>query len=218
MTNLHHFLTTCIWDALNGNANQMRPSLDSTQKCWNNVFLLKQKKFPGCQKPHAQTVAWTYDMAFHAQKCAERYCELANKKVERLYKVSGRPLIQEEELDSSGECSQTVKKCLYLARIGRSDLLWSVNKLARSVTKWTQACDKRLARLISYIFIRQMTIVNIVMWETRHSTADFSYFKTQTLQATLRIQSQPQEVSLYFWKQNICSSQLDVQETNISFS
>ena len=42
-------------------------------------------------------------------------------------------------------------KCLYLARIGRSDILWSVNKLARSITKWTKACDKRLNRLISYI-------------------------------------------------------------------
>ena len=29
--------------------------------------------------------------------------------------------------------------------------LWSVNKLARSITKWTKACDKRLNRLISYI-------------------------------------------------------------------
>ena len=27
----------------------------------------------------------------------------------------------------------------------------SVNRLARSVTRWTQACDRRLARLISYI-------------------------------------------------------------------
>ena len=26
-----------------------------------------------------------------------------------------------------------------------------VNKLARSITKWTKACDKRLNRLISYI-------------------------------------------------------------------
>ena len=34
---------------------------------------------------------------------------------------------------------------------GRRDILWSVNKLARSVTKWTRACDKRLSRLISYI-------------------------------------------------------------------
>ena len=38
-----------------------------------------------------------------------------------------------------------------MARLGRPDILWSVNKLARSVTKWTQACDRRLARLISYI-------------------------------------------------------------------
>ena len=48
-------------------------------------------------------------------------------------------------------CSQIVLKCLYLARIGRLDILWLVNKLARAVTKWTKACDKRLARLISYI-------------------------------------------------------------------
>ena len=48
-------------------------------------------------------------------------------------------------------CSQIVLRCLYLARIGRPDILWSVNKLARSITKWTKACDKRLSRLISYI-------------------------------------------------------------------
>ena len=33
----------------------------------------------------------------------------------------------------------------------RPDILWSVNKRARSMTKWTKACDKRLNRLISYI-------------------------------------------------------------------
>ena len=46
-------------------------------------------------------------------------------------------------------CSQIVLKCLYLARIGRLDILWSVNKLTRAITKWTSACDKRLTRLIS---------------------------------------------------------------------
>ena len=45
--------------------------------------------------------------------------------------------------------SHTVLKCLYLARIGRPDILWSVSKFARAATKWTRACDKRLARLIS---------------------------------------------------------------------
>ena len=44
-----------------------------------------------------------------------------------------------------------VLKCLYLARNGRLDILWSVNKFARSITKWTKACDKRLSRLISHI-------------------------------------------------------------------
>ena len=47
-------------------------------------------------------------------------------------------------------CSQIVLKCLYLARIGRPDILWTWNKLARSVTKWTGACDRRLGRLIVY--------------------------------------------------------------------
>ena len=64
-------------------------------------------------------------------------------------------------------CSQIVLRCLYLAPIGRPDILWSVSKLARSVTKWTQACDKRLARLISHI--TQTNSDNLVMW--KHSTA-----------------------------------------------
>ena len=103
--------------------------------------------------------SWSCDMEGHAKKCVERYCELANKTTQQLYKVS-TPCIddhhnKEEELKSVRElsqvCSQIVLKCLYLARIGRPDVLWSVNKLARSVTKWTQACDRRLARLISSI-------------------------------------------------------------------
>ena len=96
--------------------------------------------------------SWSYDMAGHAKKCVERYCELANKTTQHLYKVS-TPCIddhhfKEEETKSVGElsnaCSQIVLKCLYMARIGRPDILWSVNKLARSITKWTKACDKRL--------------------------------------------------------------------------
>ena len=98
-------------------------------------------------------------MEGHAKKCVERYCELANRTTQQLYKVS-TPCIddhhfKEEELKSVGElskvCFQIVLKCLYLARIGRPDILWSVNKLARSITKWTKACDKRMNRLISYI-------------------------------------------------------------------
>ena len=98
-------------------------------------------------------------MVGHAKKCVERYCEFANKTTQQLYEVS-TPCIddnrfQEEEMKSAGELSQVISqivlKCWYLARIGRPDFPWSVNKLARSITKWTKACDKRLNRLISYI-------------------------------------------------------------------
>ena len=115
------------------------------------------EKLPFSQ--HIRISSWSYDMAGHAKKCVERNCELANKTTQQLYKVSDPyiddPHFKEEQTKSVGElsntCSQIVLKCLYLARIGRPDILWSVNKLARSTKKWTKACDKRLNRLISYI-------------------------------------------------------------------
>ena len=132
-------------------------------------------------------------MAGHAKKCVERYCELANKSTQQLYKAS-TPCIddhhfKEEETKSVGElsntCSQIVLKCLYLARIRRPDIPWSVNKLARSITKWTKACDKRLNRLISYIHhtseYKQYCHVG--------NTADWDCFKTLTSREILKIQN-----------------------------
>ena len=64
--------------------------------------------------------SWSSDMAGHAKKCVERYCELANKTTQQLYKVS-TPCIddhhfKEEEMKSVGEwshvCSQNCSKML----------------------------------------------------------------------------------------------------------
>ena len=135
-------------------------------------------------------------MVGHAKKFVERYCELANRTTQQLYKVS-TPCIddhhfKEEELKSVGELSkvspQIVLKCLYLARIGRPDILWSVNKLARSITKWTKACDKRLNRLISYIHhtceYKQYCHVGNTAKQCR-----LDCFKTQILWEILRTQN-----------------------------
>ena len=85
-------------------------------------------------------------------------------------------------------CSQIVLKCLYLARIGRPDIRWSVHKFARSITKWTKACDKRLSRLISYIHYtcdcKQYCHVGNTAKQCR-----LDCFKTPILQEILRIQS-----------------------------
>ena len=55
--------------------------------------------------------SWSYDMAGHAKKCVEQYCELANKTTQQLYRVS-TPCIddhhfKEEETKSVGELSNT---------------------------------------------------------------------------------------------------------------
>ena len=100
-------------------------SFDEQRKSSNHESLLEQLKlFQGGEKPHAQTVVWSYDMEGQAQKCVEGYCELTNKKTEQLYKVSSLCLdnhhFKKEELQSVGDgskvCSQIVLKCLYLAR------------------------------------------------------------------------------------------------------
>ena len=66
---------------------------------------------------------------------SSRPTELANKTTtEQLYKVATPCLDdhQSKEIESVGQmstvCSQIVLTCLYLVRIGRPDILWSVNK------------------------------------------------------------------------------------------
>ena len=72
------------------------------------------------------------------------YCEVGNENIQ----------FKPEELETVRElskvCSRIVLEWFYVARICRSDILLSVNKLTRAVTKWTTACDKLMTRLISY--------------------------------------------------------------------
>ena len=94
-------------------------------------------------KHDAETISsWSCDMEGHAKKCVERNCEHANKTTQSVYKVATSCMDDhqlEEETGSvrelSSVCSQLVFEMSYLARIGRLDILWSVNKLARAVIK-----------------------------------------------------------------------------------
>ena len=130
-----------IWVALKEKVKEARILWIITEVYSNQGFR------PGPQEKLAETTSsWSYDMEGHAKKCVERYCELANTTTEQLFKVATPCMddhpFEEEEMGSVGEMS---------TRIGRFGILWSLNKLARAVTKWTKACDKRSASLISYI-------------------------------------------------------------------
>ena len=156
--NQHLSLIVYTLGALKDNVKISKDIVDNYRTMFESrISTSGTEKLPSSE--NLRISSWSYDMEGHAKKCVERYCELAIKTTQQLYKVS-TPCIddhhfKEEETKSVGElsniCSQIVLKCLYLARIGRPDILWSVKKLARSITKWTNACDKRLSRLISYI-------------------------------------------------------------------
>ena len=82
-------------------------------------------------------------MAGHAEKCVEKYCELAGTSPDHLKAVATPGLddhvISSEKFQTKGVlaavCSRIVLKILFFARISRPDLLASVNMLAREVTK-----------------------------------------------------------------------------------
>ena len=105
---------------------------------------------------------------------------------------------------------------LVLVRIGRPDILWSVNKLARAVSTWTWARDRRLARSISYIHhtnhFRQECHVGNTAQHCR-----LGLFQESDFAGDLEDSKSTSVGSLvYLWKPNICSHQKEAKETNVS--
>ena len=118
----------------------------------------------------------------------------------------------------SNVCYHIVLQCLYLARIGRPDIRWPENKLARAVTKWTRACDKRLARLISHIHhtddYRQYCHVGNTAQHCRLGFFQDSDFCWRPWRFKINIRRN----LVYLRKSNVRSHELDVQEANVSVS
>ena len=116
------------------------------------------EELPGWEKPRAKTVAWSYCMEGHAQKCVEKYCELANKMTEQFFKVSSLCLDMitistKRNLNQLENCQKyahtlSLNACTWHEWV---DLTFYGQRTNLLDTKWTGACDKRLARLISYI-------------------------------------------------------------------
>ena len=190
----------------------------------SRISAVRTEKLPYSE--NLRISSWSYDMEGHAKKWVERYCELANKTTQHFYKVSTSCIddqhFKEEEMKSVWElsqvCSQIVLKCWNLARIGRPDNRWSVNKLARSITKWTKAWDKRLNRLISYIHhtceYKQYCYVGNTAKQCRLGLFENSDFAGDLEDSKIHFWRN----IVHFWKSNNCANKLDVQETNFSFT
>ena len=159
MTNQLHFLTTCICDALKRECKPNEIIIEEHKKMFESrVSAGTIEKIPGgrnlTQKMSRDHTIWK-----DTRKSALRDIVNWQTKIQSRKTKSQTPCLDEhrfkEELELVGElskvCSQIVLTFLYLARIGRLDILLSLNKLARAAAKWTRACDRRLARLMSHI-------------------------------------------------------------------
>ena len=95
--------------------------------------------------------AWNYDMTGHAKQRVQIWCELTQRQVSELQQVATPALedhfLPPEDSVEPGKLApisaRIILKCLHLARIGRPDLLFAVNVLARKVRAWTRACGKK---------------------------------------------------------------------------
>ena len=124
--------------------NRMKLLLRNTHRCLNHVFLLEQLK--SCQGGRSLTQSLWHGPTTWKDMLDFALSETVNwqtRKWSKYYKVSSPCLddhqFKQEEPGSVGElsqvCSQTVLKLFVLVTNWKTDILWSVNKLARAVTK-----------------------------------------------------------------------------------
>ena len=93
----------------------------------------------------------------------------------------------------SAVCSQIVLKCLSLSRIGRPYTLWSVNKLARAVAKWTKIlCQTVGAFFISCIQCTSECRQHCYVGNTAQQSRS-GLFQDSVLPETLKTQNQHHE-------------------------
>ena len=99
-----------------------------------------------------------YDMESFLQQCLERYEKACSVAV--VYKPAPTPFLDdkvftEDQLVGKGVLATSacaiLMKILYCARLARFDLLRGVCALASFVSRWTEACDMKLYRLMCYI-------------------------------------------------------------------
>ena len=187
----------------------------------NHVFLLEQQKnYPDgknlTHKQYCGPSTWK-DML---KKCVERLLRIGKqKKGKQLCKVSHPCLddnhFKQEELESIGElsevCPHIVSKCLYLARIGRPDIWWSVKKLVRSVLKMDSSMLQPISKADFIMYSSHEWLSSILSCRKyRTALADLGNFQdSESFSGAL----EDSKINLRW-----CLSQLDVQETNFCFT
>ena len=197
LTNPHHFLTMCIWDALRVNANRMKQSLNNIRRCSNHVFLLEQQRNYLCGR-NLTRIQWrsfttTKDMLKNALNDTANWRTNSQSSFTK-FQVFAWMIInsRRRSLNQLGNNQEFAHIFLKMLVLGTNWTTW------QSFGLWTNRQDQSqngLKHVINdwqgwfHTFITQMTIVKIVMCERRHS------IRLRLCWRSWGLKSQSQEVS-----------------------
>ena len=140
------------------------------------------------------------------EMCGARYCELANKTPQQLYKVTTPCL--DAIISKKKNWDLLEKWCIWHALVDQA-----------FYGQWTNLHDrfqngpKPVTNAwidLFHTFITHVNTNNIVMWVILQNNADWDCFRTLTLREILKIQNRLQGNFVHIWKSHVCSHKLDV--------
>ena len=138
-------------------------------------------------------------MEGHAKTCVERYCELANRTTQQLYKVSTHAWMT--IFSSKKKWNLLENFHMFALRLFWNACTWHVLGDLIFFGQWTNLHDQSQngPKLVtndylvwSLTFIIHVSTHSIAMWDTLPKHADWDCFKTPILQGISRIQNQHQ--------------------------
>ena len=210
------------------NANQMKATLNSTQRCLNHVLLLEQLKITRAGKSvyFAKTVAWSYDMEGHASKMRWPILWRGRKEsgaaIQSLKSLLGWSPIQERRAST---CRRLIRSMLTNCT---EMIVPGTHRSTRHsvVGPQTCSCSHTMESGMMQTFGKIDFVYPSHKWlptplsRVQHSTARSIVFFFPRLRLCwrpwgLKINLGDREF-MYIWKSNTCPRQLDVQEANVS--
>ena len=103
----------------------------------------------------------------------------------------------EERGALASDASKVLMKVLWAGRLPRPDAIKAIGDLTRRVTKWSRADDRRLQRLMNYLWEtkeKPKATTCVGRSQTVEKTSDWSYTQTPTTRVQLKMQRARQEV------------------------
>ena len=170
--------------------------------------------------------SWSYDMEGHAEKCVERYCELANETTQQFVQsrntTHGWPSIERKRKWISRTIIHSLlTNCSEMSIFGSFWESWHF-----LVCEQTCACNQQMDEILwhtimSFDFLHSSyKWIQAIVFCGQHSTTMQTRIVSRLwfCKRPWRLKINIKRNSMHFRKPNICANQLDVQEKNLSFT